>query len=221
MTLDGRHFALAIALLVSACAQPIVRPAPGMLSLGNSHYADVVGLLGKPTFRNNDVTINHENVRTVDYYTYRFPKTALGNSPHRYLHCTFFNDLLVGEEYNSSYQEDSTWFDASKAQTLLIGKSTRADVISALGPPSGEILYPLVRDRRGRGLVYWYTRYYQRPGMPHIGYAAEPSRLVVFLSDKNVVSDISYRGADGKEHFPGHVTAWPSDQQFPVSPLSY
>ncbi len=221
MTLNGPHFALAVALLVSACTQPLARPTPGILSLGNSHYADVVRLFGKPTFRNNNVTINHEKVRTVDYYTYRFPKTVLDNSPHRYLHCTFFNDLLVGEEYNSSYQEDSTWFDASKAQTLLIGKSTRADVISALGAPSGEILYPLVRDRSGRGLVYWYTRYYQRPGMPHIGYTAEPSRLVVFLSDKNVVTDISYRGPDSKEQFPGHVTAWPSDQQFPVSPLSY
>jgi hypothetical protein len=192
-----------------------------MLSLGNSRYGDVVSLFGKPTFHDDNVTINHERVRTVDYYTYRFPRTVQDNSPHRYLHCTFFNDVLVGEEYNSSYQEDSTWFDADKAHTLLIGTSTRADVVAALGPPSGEILYPLARDKTGRGLVFWYTHYYMRPGMPHVGYAAEPSRLVVFLSDKNVVTDMSYRGPDGKEQFPHHVPAWPSAQQSPVSPLSY
>lgn len=221
MTLGGRHFVLAVALLLSACTQPLVRPAQGILSLGSSQYADVVRVFGKPTFLNDNVTINHEMVRTVDYYTYRFPQTVLNSSPHRYLHCTFFNDVLVGEEYNSSYQEDSTWFDADKARTLVIGTSTRADVIAALGPSSGEILYPLVRDKNARGLVFWYTRYYLRPGMPHVGYAAEPSRLVVFLSNKNVVTDISYRGPDGKEQFPGHIPAWPSAQQFPVSPLSY
>ncbi len=213
--------ALLVALLAGCAAQPFVRPAPGELVLGRTHYAEVVSRIGEPAFSNDDVSINGEKVRTIDYYAYRFPKTSLHDSPHRFLHCTFYHDVLVGAEYNSSYQEDSTWFDPGKAYFITPGKSTRASVIATLGPPAGEILYPLVRDKNGSGLVYWYTLFYPRPDIPQIGYATEPSRLVVFLDANGMVTDLSYRGPDGKEHFPGHVGASPSKQQFPVSPLSY
>lgn len=210
------------ALLLSACSHQIVRPAPAALALGKSHYSDVVALLGEPTFKNENVTINNEKIRTVDYYAYRFARTSLDNAPHRYLHCSFFNDILVGKEYNSSYKEDSTWFDAQKAAALVIGKSTRADVIAALGPASGEIIYPLVRDKNGSGLVYWYTLYY---GLCEYRFCAGtrmvPSRLVVFLDDKGIVTDISYKDRSGVEQYPNHVTSRLSEQQFPVSPLTY
>lgn len=217
-----RNVAIAMAvLLLPACTHEVVRPAPE-LALGKSHYSDMVNLLGKPTFTNDDVTINDEKIRTADYYMYRFAKTSLDNLPHRYLHLSFFNDVLVGKEYNSSYKEDSTRFDAQKAMTLVIGKSTRADVIAALGQAPGEIMYPLVKDKNGSGLVYWYTLYY---GLCDYrlcaGTKMVPSRLVVFLDDKGIVTDLSYRGSRGNEEFPNHVTSRPSEQQFPVSPLSY
>jgi hypothetical protein len=209
--------ALSAALLLSGCAYNFVRPAPQALTLGQSHYSDVVKLLGEPVYKNDDVSINEEKIKTVDYYNYRFPKTVISSSPHRYLHCSFFNDVLVGMEYNSSYQEDSTWFDDSKAFSLVIGASTRESVIAALGQPSGEIVYPLVRDKNGRGLVYWYTLYYPE----FFTYVTEAHRLIVFLNDKGIVTDLSYKASDGKEQFPGHVTSWLSEQQFPLSFISY
>ncbi len=209
-------------LLLSACAgQPFVRPAPGELALGKIHYAEVIGRLGRPAYRNDDVTINGAKVRTIDYYAYRFPRTTLHYAPHRYLHCTFYDDVLVGAEYNSSYEEDSTWFDADKALSITPGVSTRASVIATLGPPAGEVRYPLVRDPRGSALVYWYTLYYPLQNMRPVTYGIDPQRLVVFLNEQGVVNDLSYRGADGRERFPQHVSAWLSEQQFTVSPLSY
>ncbi len=212
-------FLLTVALVLAGCAGEFVRPVPGTVSVGTSRYADVVRVLGKPAFTNDKVTINGETIQTADYYTYRFAKSNVHKSPHRYLHCSFFNGVLVGAEYNSSYDQDSTWFDDSKAHSLLIGKSTRENVIALLGQPPGEILYPLVKDRNGRGLVYWYTAYY--PHYVGIGYVTDARRLIVFLDDKGIVSDLSYKGNDGKEQFPAHVTSKLSEQQFPLSPISY
>ncbi len=211
-----------MALLAAACTQGFMRPAREALVPGQAHYADVVRALGRPTFRNEDVTVNGEHITTADYYTYRFPRSSLDDSPHRYLHCSFFKGVLVGEEYNSSFPEDATRFDPDKAHLLAIGRSTRTDVVAALGPPSGEIMYPLVKDRDGRGLVYWYTAYHNlselRAGEM---YAPEAHRLIVFLNGQGIVTDLSYKGSDGREQYPGHLTSRLSAQQSPLSPIAY
>ncbi|MBI3432588.1 MAG: hypothetical protein HY018_10300 [Hydrogenophilales bacterium] len=195
-------FIAACVVLLAACAQnkDFVRPSSEALRLGKSTYSDVVNVLGESGFKMQTGTINGERIQSIDYGYSEAAKFIGLNAPQRVLHLTFFKGVLIGEEYNSSFDQDSTKFDVDKVFRLVNGKSTRADVISALGKPSGEILYPLVKDRMGRGLVYWYTE-----NRPMFDYITHISRLIVFLDGRGIVKDISYREND-RERFADHAT---------------
>ena len=206
----------ACVFLLAACAQnkDFVRPSSEALSLGKSTYSDVVSVLGESGFRMQTGTINGEAIQSIDYGYEEAAKFIGLNAPQRVLHLTFFKGVLIGEEFNSSFDQDSTKFDVDRVFRLVNGKSTKADVIDALGKPSGEILYPLVNDKKGSGLVYWYT-----VNRPVFDYITHISRLIVFLDGRGIVKDISYREND-REKFADHVTVW-SDPRSATSFLSY
>lgn len=204
--------------LLSSCAigTNFTRPQPGALSVGHSHYSDVVNLLGNPRFPPREEIINGEKIQTTDYAFYKTAKFVGLVSPSRFMHLTFHNDMLVGEEYTSSFEEDSTKFNVDRVFSLVNRKSTKEDVISALGKPSGEIIYPLVKDKSGIGLVYWYSEF--RP--EYIVASGKTYRLIVFLDANNVVTDISYKEDYGKEQFRDHVTSKPT-ATVPIQPITY
>ena len=204
---------LACVFLLAACAQnkDFVRPSSDALSLGKSTYSDVVNVLGESGFRMQTGTINGEPIQSIDYGYEEAAKFVGLNAPQRVLHLTFFKNVLIGEEFNSSFDQDSTKFDVDKVFRLVNGKSTKADVVDALGKPSGEILYPLVKDKKGSGLVYWYTE--NRPAFVYITHI---SRLIVFLDGQDIVKEISYREND-REKFADHVAVW----SYPRSATSF
>lgn len=199
---------LTAAALLAACAQTkdFARPDPNVLLIGKSSYADTVRLLGEPPYKPHHVTINNESIETVNYRYYHAAKFVGLVAPEKFLHLSFFNGVLVGEEFVSSFESDTTRFEPRNAFALIDGKSTRADVIKALGKPSGEIIYPLVRDRTGSGLVYWYEE-----SRPAFVYISKSYRLIIFLDGKGLVTDMSYREDYGPEQIPSHRTVRPSD----------
>ncbi len=185
-----RLVAIAFAVLVmSGCAHDFVRPAPEVLKVGHSTKDDVLKVAGSPTVKNDKIQINGETVQTFTYFYVKGAKFYGLIAPQRTLTYSFFNDLLIGEEFNSSFDAESTNFEAEKVFGLVKGKSTRADVIAALGKPAGDVRYPIIKDKDGKGVVYEYT--VTRHG--GIIMISTQLLLVVTLDANNVVSDISYK----------------------------
>jgi outer membrane protein assembly factor BamE (lipoprotein component of BamABCDE complex) len=185
-----RSAVLGVALVVlSGCAHDFVRPAPEAVKVGHSTRDQVLKVAGNPTVTNDNVKINGETIQTVTYFYAKGAKFYGLIAPQRTLTYSFFNSVLIGEEYNSSFSDESTNFEAEKVSEIVKGKSTKADVIAALGKPAGEILFPIIKDKNGKGIVYEYTvtRY--------AGIVNVTTSLVTIVSfdENNIVSDISYK----------------------------
>lgn len=185
-----RLVSLSVAVLVlTGCAHDFVRPAQDAVLLGHSTKEDVLKVAGNPTVKNDKIQINGENIQTLTYFYVKGAKFYGLIAPQRTLTYSFFNNVLIGEEFNSSFDEESTNFEAEKAFILTKGKSTKADVIAALGKPAGEVRYPIIKDKEGKGIVYEYTAT-RNGGVVMI---TTQLVLVITLDANNIVSDISYK----------------------------
>ena len=58
---------------------------------------------------------------------------------------TTHNELLVAQEFVSSFQADATEYDESKVGAIVKGRTTRAEVLALLGRPNGEAIYPVIK----------------------------------------------------------------------------
>jgi hypothetical protein len=185
----------ALALLNGCSSQTnFVRPDAGLVQLGKSTHEDVIKAVktGK-AIESKPVPYNGETVSVTTYVYMESPSFWGVIIPRRSLTYTSFNNIVIGEEFNSNYDGESTKFDLTKIPELRIGMS-ELDVVTLLGKPSGRVLYPLVKDKDGSGLLYEYT--YAR----FAGMFTSPNIYVVLitLNSKGVVSDILYK-KDNKE----------------------
>lgn len=175
--------------LLTGCAHDFVRPASDAVKVGLSTREDVLKVAGTPSFTNAKVQINGETIQVDTYFYAKGPKFYGMIAPQRTQTYSFFNDTLIGEEFNSSFSEESTNFEAEKVFSLVKGKSTKADVIAALGKPAGDVRYPIIKEKSGKGVVYEYTV------TRNVGVIAVTTRLVVVvtLDENNIVTDVSYK----------------------------
>lgn len=60
----------------------------------------------------------------------------------RNLFLEFLNDTLHGYLFNNSFNNHPTDFDKHLRRKILIGRSTKTDVLSVLGEPVGKVLMP-------------------------------------------------------------------------------
>ncbi len=185
-----------IILFLTGCAHSFVRPEKDTLALGKSTQADVEKLAGKPTSQNDNVQLNGEKLKVFTYFYVESAKFWGMIVPQRTLTYSFFNDVMVGDEFNSSFDVDSTLFDSEKLALIKKGQSTMSDVINIMGKPSGEVLYPVIKEKNGRGLVYAYTV------TRHAGIFSPTNRnlAVISFDEKNVVTTISFI-RNGEEKF--------------------
>jgi len=182
-----RTLAFVVALIsITGCAHTFVRPAKDTLTLGKSTHDDVIKLVGAPAIPEGKATVNGETVQTITYAYYEGAKFYGLIAPQRTLSYTFFNNVMIGNEFNSSFDEDTTRFDTDKVTAIVKGKSSRSDVIAALGTPSGEVLYPLVKDKNSRGMVYAYSIRRQ-------GWINYNNFVIITLDDKDVVTEVSFK----------------------------
>ena len=186
----GRRVLVPLALLlvaVGGCAgRDFARPPADAFTLGQSTERDVRQKFGDP-YRQGTVVKNGETMKTLSYaYAAGAASLAGGITPARGMGFYFWNDVLVGHEFVSSFDEDKTDFDGTKAQQIRKGETTESGVITLLGPPPGAYVYPMIADRTGRGLVYFYAqtkgsafslRFYQQ-------------LLVVTIGATGVVADV-------------------------------
>jgi hypothetical protein len=187
-------FIVILVLLTSGCSSNFVRPDEKALVLGKSVTADLTKSISGSS-NNRDATINNEKVHIINYY-YIHNNVFFGSLiPEKFQTYTFFNDVLVGDVFSCSNVdgEPSTEFDEKKIVNIQKGQSLN-QVIAVLGKPTGKVLYPIIKDKTGSGIVYEYisTRY-----LPLISPTTNRF-LLITLDSNNIVTNISYQ-IDGQE----------------------
>jgi hypothetical protein len=102
---------------------------------------------------------NEKNVKTISYSyasTTGKPRTE-GVVPARGITFLFFDNVLVGHEFISSWLTDHTDFDDQKINQITKGRTTRTEVVALLGRPSGYYIHPLIKPTAGEAVVYSYA----------------------------------------------------------------
>lgn len=105
-----------------------------------------------------------------------------------------FNDVLVGQEFLSSFPQDATEFDESKIPAIVKGKTTRAEVVAALGKPNGEAIYPVIKKQDEKAVVYSYS--HVKGTVFNMKFYSKS--LVVSFGQNDVVSDVEFASTGEK-----------------------
>jgi hypothetical protein len=175
--------------LCSCAGTDFVRPDPGSLRNGETTYAQTIQRLGKP-FTEGTMVKNDQTIKTLSY-TY----ASVGGKPlHggalavRGLHLFFYNDVLVGHEFVSSWSEDNTDFDESKVGQIAKGKTTRSELVQLLGKQSGHFIYPMIKSKEGDAAVYLFVEV--QGGAFNRKFFRKT--LVVTFDSNGVVSDVEF-----------------------------
>ena len=148
-----------MALLAGCAGTNFKRPDPASLQVGRSTTTQITATMGGPPLQSGEVLRNGEKLKSSRYAyaegagTGKYP----GVIPARAMLFLTHNDLLVSEEFVSSFPGDATDFDESKVPGIVVGKSTKADVISLLGMPNGSGIYPYIKGKNESALLYSYS----------------------------------------------------------------
>jgi hypothetical protein len=146
------------AATLSACAgKNFVRPDAAELRVGQSSYAQVLAKMGDPR-NTGEVLTNGEKVKTITYVYASTGGEPLEADviPARAQSFYFHNDKLVGQQFLSSFKADHSNFDDTKVTAIEKGKTTRAEVLQALGRPSATFVSPMVKETVGEAVGYGY-----------------------------------------------------------------
>ncbi|MEZ5541055.1 MAG: hypothetical protein R3F42_03330 [Pseudomonadota bacterium] len=179
----GLLVALAASLVACAYGNNFVRPAESALVLGVTTKQDVNGLMGRPVSTRAVVV----NDKSLDILNYVYSDAAnLGASdapdvvPGRLLQLHFYEDMLVGKLFRSSFESDSTFFKVESASRIKPG-TTEQQLYAVLGAPNGVFQYPLTSNQEDKGLIYEFNEMLVGADVRFIGKLAvviDPSGIV-------------------------------------------
>ena len=182
--------------LLSGCAgREFTRPELATLRNGETTRAQVTERFGKP-FAEGTLVRNDEPVRSANYvFAASGGKAARdGIVPARAMAFYFYNDVLVGHEFISSWADDSTDFDETERKQIFAGKTTQAELMQWLGKPGGYWIYPMIKSKSGQAAVYAYTELESGA----FGRKAFRKVLVVSLDDAGVVTEVDFSSVGSK-----------------------
>jgi hypothetical protein len=183
------------ALVLAGCTagRDFVRPASETLNLGQTTYSQVTQQLGEPRAIGN-LHKNEKNIKTISYAYAASMDEPLeyGVIPARSNQYFFLDDVLVGHQFLSSFKSDNSYFDESKIETIQKGKTSRAEVIQLLGPPTGFYVSPMVKSTAGVAIGYGYIA--ARRG-PYSSARFARKSLLVSFDAKDLVSDTEFSSA--------------------------
>jgi hypothetical protein len=150
--------ALVLVALGGCAGRDFTRPPADTLTLGKTTEAEIRQRFGDP-YRQGTVVRNGETMKSLSYgYASGAGSLAGGVTPSRGMGFYFWNDTLVGHEFTSSFDTDTTDFAAAKVPQIRKGETTESEVTALLGSPPGAYIYPMIPDKAARGLVYLYAQ---------------------------------------------------------------
>lgn len=153
--------AAAITALLLACGGCTVgteftRPSPASLALGKTTRAEISDRLGKP-YREATNIQEGKVIKTL-VYSHATAAPYVENVKTRAMAFHFYEGVLVGYDFLSSYDEDKTDFDESRVEQIKKGETGETQVVELFGLPGGRYIYPMTKERGQTALVYQYLR---------------------------------------------------------------
>ncbi len=179
-----------LATLLGGCAgTDFKQPDPSALHLGESTTADIVRVMGEPK-QKGELLKNSQPLKlmTYVYATVGGQSLYAGVVPARAMSFTTFHDVLVSQDFISSFKADATEFDDSKIPLIVKGKTTRTEVIELLGKPNGQAIYPMAKTLGYRTIAYSYS--HGKGSAFKMKFYSK--MLTVTLDSSDVVTDLEY-----------------------------
>lgn len=192
-----RAIAMALLLGLAGCAgREFTRPDMATLHNGATTYAQVIERFGRP-YAEGSLVRNDKTVRTANYvHASAAGRPAReGIVPTRSMAFYFYDNVLVGHEFLSSWAEDSTDFDETDRRKIIRGETTEAEVEQLLGPPGGYEIYPMIESTSGKAAVYAYSELESAV----LGRKAYRKVLVVTFDGSGVVTALDYSSVGSKQ----------------------
>lgn len=189
-------FAIATSAALAGCAGTnFKRPDPQALTVGTSTSSDVTKVMGAP-MQVGELLKNDQKLKTTRYAYAATGGVSLYPEvvPARAMFFSTFNDVLVSQEFISSFKEDATEFDESKIKEIQKGKTTRVEVLTLIGKPTGEAIYPIIKNANDTALVYNYS--HVRGSVFNMKFYAKA--LIVSFDKNGVVTDVEYTSSGEK-----------------------
>jgi hypothetical protein len=178
--------------LTGCAGRDFVRPDQGSISLGKTTYEDVIQKYGDPR-RQGTVTKNGEKMNKIVYsYAQSTPFTT-----HLSVRTSVFyfkDNILVGYSYSSSFPEDIVKLDDGKVSSIKQEVTTKAEVISLLGNPTGFFSYPLIKEKNQLALVYSSIQTWRIPFSPTPRYITKT--LVVSCGQDDIVKLVDVESSE-------------------------
>lgn len=175
---------ISLVIFLSACAAGVnFKKLPDdKLVLGKTTKQEIIESMGKPNFKGAK-SLNGVDLEVMTYAYAKVGGDAVlpGVTPARSQGILLKDGILVGKEYTSSFADDNTLFDLTKAKSVAKGQK-KSDVLALLGSAKGEYIYPVVADKTGYGLVYMFTQ--------TKGFKSKSDVLVVEFNSNDVVTDV-------------------------------
>jgi outer membrane protein assembly factor BamE (lipoprotein component of BamABCDE complex) len=187
--------AVAAAALAGCAGTDFQRPDSEALRVGTSTLADVKREMGQP-MQTGESLRNGEKL-AVSRYAYANTGgggTYPGVVPARAMVFITHKDVLVADEFVSSFAADTTEFDDSKTAGIVKGKSTRADVVALLGKPHGAAVYPYIKNKGDSAALYSYA--HAKGSVFNMKFYNKT--LVVSFDGNDVVSDVEFSSTGEK-----------------------
>ena len=156
----GLIFVLGASLVgcASTVGRDFERPHPKTLELGTTNYQQIIQRLGEPHTKGQSL----HNGKGVESITYTFSDAGATSPdkivPNRTLSFHFYENLLVGYNFLSSFPQDKTDFDESKVSVITKDQSTVDQVVALLGEPSGKMSWPITKNNEEFGVLYTYVQ---------------------------------------------------------------
>lgn len=194
-TLQSVITLVCVAALAGCAGTNFKRPDPAALTLGQSTLAQVTQVMGTPT--QTGETARNGTKFKISRYAYaegagtgKYP----GVVPARAMSFMTHDDVLVADEFVSSFPEDATDFDDTKVTAIVKGKTTRQEVQALLGAPNGRAIHPYVKNPGEVASVYSYSQ--AKGNVFNMKFYAKS--LIVSYDANGVVTDVEYTSSGEK-----------------------
>ena len=185
-----------VLLSLAACSagRDFSRPPPGSLHIDETTRQDILSRYGEPYKSGSQISNGYEIDNVIYSYASNDDPHVEDVTPARGLTLFFLDDLLVGYQFNSSFRDDHSDFDETVVPRIKEGEDTCEEVVGMLGKPSGEYIFPMIKERNSRGIGYSYTH-------TKVGFASMDmyvKSVLVTCDESGVVKEVEYSSSGQK-----------------------
>jgi hypothetical protein len=174
------------------------RPDASLIELGKTTRGDVIKIMHREADSDNKKLINNAMINLMEFSYMGTNNNSdiaeIGYVPAKTQYF-YLNDadVVIGTEYHSSFEMDSTRFDVSKVPGIVKGTTRKEDVIAMLGAPTIQLIKPLSSEAADSSIGYHYRNLRISPKIMTNSY-----KLVVDFDVHNVVTNISFDSREAK-----------------------